>query len=113
MSSIDLSLIEANNAITDYDIISLCETSLNDSSTVPDNILNTYHYHPCNHPIGEKKGGVGIFYKASLPFKIREDLSFQECIVTEMRFGHKKVFFTVLYRNPTNPEPPALEPGPP
>ena len=95
-----VSLIEANNVIIDYDIISLCETSLNDSLSVPDNILNGYLYHPCNHPSGEKKGGVGIFYKASLPLKIREDLSFPECIVTEMRFGRKKIFFTVLYRNP-------------
>ena len=95
-----VSLIEANNTIFDYDIISLCETSLNDRVTVPENILNGYLYHPCNHPSGERKGGVGIFYKASLPLKIREDLSFGECIVTEMRFGRKKIFFTVLYRNP-------------
>ena len=32
--------------------------------------------------------------------KIRDDLSFQKCIVTEVRFGRKKIFFTVLYRNP-------------
>ena len=43
-------------------------------------------------------GGGGDFYKTSLPLKIRDDLSFQECIVTELRFGHKKIFFTVLYR---------------
>ena len=97
-----VSLIEANNTIFDYDIISLCETSLNNSVSVPENALNGYIYHPCNHPSGEKKGGVGIFYKACLPLKIREDLSFQECIVTEMRFGRKKIFFTVLYRNPSH-----------
>ena len=44
--------------------------------------------------------GGGGGYKTSLPLKIRDDLSFQECIVTELRFGHKKIFFTVLYRNP-------------
>ena len=43
------------------------------------------------------KGGIGIFYKESLTLKIRHDLSF-ECIVTELIFGHKKIFFTVLYR---------------
>ena len=95
-----VSLIEANNALFKYDIISLCETSLNDTQKVPDNILNGYSYHACNHPSGERKGGVGMFYKTSLPLKIRDDLSFQECIVTELRFGHKKIFFTVLYRNP-------------
>ena len=49
---------------------------------------------------GKKKGGVGIFYKDSLPIIIRGDLSFDECIVAELRFGRKKLFFTVLYRNP-------------
>ena len=83
-----------------YDIISLCETSLNDSLNVPDNILNGYLYYGCNHPSGNKQGGVGIFYKPSLPLKIREDLAFDACIVADLKFGGKKVFFTVLYRNP-------------
>ena len=47
-------------------------------------------------------GGGGIFYKSSLPLKIRNDLSFDECIVTELKFGHKKIFFTVLYRQPSH-----------
>ena len=29
-------------------------------------------------------------------------MSFDECLVTELRFGHKKIFFTVLYRNPAH-----------
>ena len=53
-----------------------------------------------DHPSGDKKGGVGIFYKEYLPLKIRNDLSFDECIVVELIFGNKKLFFTVLYRNP-------------
>ena len=50
----------------------------------------------------KEKGGVGIFYKETLPLKIRRDLSFEECIVTELSLGRKKIFFTVLYRNPIN-----------
>ena len=103
-----ISLLDAHNSIYKYDIISLCETSLSKDEIVPENILPGYHYHACNHPSGEKKGGVGIFYKDSLPIKIRSDLSFDECIVAELRFGWKKIFFTVLYRNPmhkaTSPE---------
>ena len=38
----------------------------------------------------------------SLPIRIREDLSFDECLVTQLIFGHKNIFFTVLYRNPIN-----------
>ena len=95
-----VSLLEAHNSIFKYDIISLCETSLNEATKVPENILKGYHFFSSNHPSGEKKGGVGIFYKESLPLKIRHDLSFEECIVSELIFGRKKIFFTVLYRNP-------------
>ena len=39
---------------------------------------------------------------------IRRDLSFEESIVVELKFGRKKIFLTVLYRNPsfnhTSPE---------
>ena len=97
-----VSFLETNNAIFNYDIISLCETSLNDTIEVPENILPGFKYHPCNHPDGNKSGGVGIFYKESLPIRIRDDLSFEECIVSELIFGCKRIFFTVLYRNPVN-----------
>ena len=93
-------LLNAHNSIHKYDIISLCETSLGHGETVPENILPGYHYHECNHPSGKKQGGVGIFYRETLPIIIRDDLSFDECIVAELRFGRKKIFFTVLYRNP-------------
>ena len=95
-------LIEAHNFPFKYDIISLCETSLNDKIKVPEGILKGYEFFSSDHPSGEKKGGVGIFYKEYLPLKIRYDLSFEESIVTELKFGHKKIFFTVLYRNPIN-----------
>ena len=93
-------LLEAHNANHGYDIISLCETSLNDAIQVPENILPGYKFHPCNRPYGERNGGVGIFYKETLPLRIRHDLSFDECIVSELVFGRKKIFLTVLYRNP-------------
>ena len=31
----------------------------------------------------------------------RFDLCFDECFVTELQYGRKKIFFTVLYRNPS------------
>ena len=42
-----------------------------------------------------------FFYKETLPLRIRDDLSFDEVIVSELIFGRKK-YFTVLYRNPQN-----------
>ena len=59
-----------------------------------------YKFYSCNHPDGNRSGGVGIFYKETLPLRIREDLAFGESIVCELIFGHKHIFFTVLYRNP-------------
>ena len=95
---IRITLLEAHNTEHNYDIISLCETSLNDEIQVPK--MPGYKFHSCNHPDGNRSGGVGIFYKESLPLKIRDDLSFNESIVCELIFGHKHIFFTVLYRNP-------------
>ena len=43
---------------------------------------------------------VGLFFKTSLPVIVRNDLSFDESIVIELKFGRKKIFFTVLYRSP-------------
>ena len=94
-----ITLLQAHNTEHNYDIISLCETSLDDTMKVPD--MPGYKFHSCNHPHGNRSGGVGIFYKESLPLKIREDLSFSESIVCELIYGHKHIF-TVLYRNPLN-----------
>ena len=95
-----ISLLEAHNTLFNYDIISLCETSLSDNTPVPENALPGYKYHPLNHPSGNKRGGVGIFYKDTLPLRVRNDLSFDECLVTELIFGRRKIFFSVFYRNP-------------
>ena len=91
-------LIEAHNSIFNYDLISICETSLNDSVELPEILLNDYTFIPANNPANTRNGGVGLFYKNSLPVIVRNDLSFDESIVVELKFGRKKIFFTVLYR---------------
>jgi exonuclease III len=84
--------IEAHNALFNYDLISICETSLNDSIEIPDPLLNDYTFITANHPDNVTHGGVGLFYKNTLPLKRREDLSFDETIVVELKFGRKKYF---------------------
>jgi len=54
-------LLNAHNAVHKYDIISLCETSLNDETPIPENAIPGYIYHPWNHPSGARHGGVGPF----------------------------------------------------
>ena len=104
-----ISLLEAHNSYFEYDIISLCETSLNEATKVPENIFAGYNFFSQGHPSGEKNGGVDIFYKESIPLRLRHDLVFDECIVAEFNFDRKKIFVTVLYRNPIHksdsPEP--------
>ena len=43
-------LIQAHNSIFNYDIISTCETSLNDSVELPETLLNDYTFLPANNP---------------------------------------------------------------
>ena len=48
------------------------------------------------------RGGVCIYYKDHLPIIKRNDLcQLHECLVTELRIGKKKCFFTCLYRSPS------------
>ena len=81
---------------------------MNDTVDLPETLLNDYSFETANHPFNRKHGGVGLFYKNSLPINIRRDLSFEESIVVELKFGRKKIFLTVLYRSPsfnhTSPE---------
>ena len=88
-------LIKAHNSSFKYDLISICETSL------PQTLLNDYSFVPANNPVDSRHGAVGLFYKNSLPVIVRDDLSFDDSIVVELKFGRKKIFFTVLYRTPS------------
>ena len=94
-------LIEARNSMVNYDLISVCDTNLNDTVDLPETLLNDYSFETGNHLLHRKHGGVGLFYKNSLPINIRRDLSFQESIVVELKYGRQKIFLTVLYHSPS------------
>ena len=89
-------LIEAHNSIFNYDFISICETSLNDSVELPETLLSEYIFVPANNPANTRHGGVRLFYKNSLPVIVRNDLSFNESIVVELKFG-QKIYFLLFY----------------
>ena len=74
-------LLEAHNSIFDYDLISICETSLDDTTEIPEVLIEDYTFVDCNNPNNTKHRGVGLFYKNNLPIKVRNDLSFDESIV--------------------------------
>ena len=100
-------LIEAHNSLFNYDLISICETSLNDSIELPETLQNDYMFVSANNP-ANTTWWCRTFLQKSLPVIVRNDLSFEESIVIELNFGRKKLFFTVLYRSPsfvhTSPE---------
>ena len=56
-------LFEAHDSLFDIDLISICETSLNDSVELPEPPLNEYTFVPANIPANTRRGGVGLFYK--------------------------------------------------
>ena len=79
-------LLEAHNSIFNYDLISICETSLNDLVELPLTLINDYTFVSANNPANTRHGGVGLFYKTSLPVIVRNDLSFDETIVIQLNF---------------------------
>ena len=59
---------------------------------IQQNYLNDYTFVHANNPANTRRGGVGLFYKNSFPVVVRNDLSFDETIVVEIKFGRKKFF---------------------
>ena len=97
-----MNLLEAHYSLFNYDIISLCETNLSDTIELPINPLHGFKSIFSDHPSGNKHGGVALIYKEKLSLFERNNLSFDECIVTENHIGRKKVFFTVIYSSPND-----------
>ena len=62
--------------------------------------LENYTFINTNCVTNQRHGGVGLFYKNTLPIKVRHDLSFPESIVIEIKAKRKSVFYTFLYRSP-------------
>ena len=81
--------IESQNSIFNYDLISIRETSLNDSIKLPDILLIDYTFVPSTSSTNTKYGSVGLFFKNYLPIKIRNDLSFEESVVVEISFSSR------------------------
>ena len=67
-----LSLLTAYNLVHSFDIICLSETYLN-SETPPNDTrleLPGYNLFRSDHPSSNKRGGVCVYYKSTLPLRI-------------------------------------------
>ena len=56
-------LIEVHNSIFNNDLISIGETSLNDSVELPETLLNDYTFVPANNPANTRLVGWGFSLK--------------------------------------------------
>ena len=99
---IKVSLLQILAVTNGYDIIYLTETFLDSSVENDDDRISIpgYNLLCADHPSNTKRGGACIYYKDHLPIIKRNDLcQLHECLVTELRIGKKKCFFTCLYRS--------------
>ena len=98
-----LSLLQAYNTIHKYDIICLSETYLNSSIPNDDDNLEIpgYSLIRADHPSKNKRGGVCIYHKNTLPLKVLDIHILQECINVELKIENKLCNFISLYRSPS------------
>ena len=97
-------LKEAFVSTHNFDILCLPETFLGSTLDLnKENInIDDYSILRADHPSNNKRGGVCIYFKQSLPLIRRDDLStMQEAIVTEISVKNETCFFTCFYRSPS------------
>ena len=86
-----------------FDIIYISESYLNSDTSSNDNNLNIpgYNMPRADHPSGNRRGGVCIYYKESLPIKMLSINYLQECIYSDLKIGSKLCTIVSLYRSPS------------
>ena len=98
-----MSLLQAYNGVHKYDIICLSGTYLNFSIPYDDDNVKIPEYNliRADHPSEDKRGGICIYYKHTLPLKVLDIHILQECINFEIKIENKLCNFIVLYRSPS------------
>ena len=94
--------LRAYITVRNFDVICLLETCLDSSILHDDDNLPIpgYKLYRKDHPLNIKQGGVCIYYKVSLPLKIKNIHYLQECINFEIKIKDKLCNFISLYRSP-------------
>ena len=88
---VNVSLLEAYDAVNKFDIICLSETVLNSYLQNDDDslVLNGYKVVRADSPSDLKRRGVCIYFKESLPIKVVNITSLNECLVCKLSLnGH-------------------------
>ena len=96
-------LLQAFLCVNNFDIVVLGETHLTSKIDNNDLEIGGYSFERSDHPNDDARGGIGIYYKSSLPCIFKPELTtLNESLVFQVKIGRKKCFFTCLYRNPSN-----------
>ena len=98
-----VSLLSAYISVHRIDIICFSETYLN--YEIPSDYKNL-EIVGCNlvredHPSNSKRGGICVYYKSSLRFRVINVKYLQESVSFELRIGGKCSKFPCLYRSPS------------
>ena len=96
-----VSLLSAYISVHKFDIICLSKTYLNSEIPSDDENLKIPGYSLVreDHPSNSKHGGVCVYYKSSLSFRVINVRYLQESISFELRIGGKCCRFSCLYRS--------------
>ena len=89
-------LLSAQISVHKFDIICLSETYLNSEKCHRMTIIWTY---PVTILLETKHGGVCVYQKNTLPFKLIDTKYLHECISFEIRIGEKFCQFIYFYRS--------------
>ena len=63
--------------------------------------IEGYNLVRADHPDNIKRGGVCIYYKESLPVRIKTLPYFKEALLLEMVNNNRKIIVSVIYRSPS------------
>ena len=97
-----ISLLTAYVLVHNFDIICLLETYLNSETSTDDQNLEIpgYCLLRADHPSNNKRGGICIFYRTTLPLRVLNISHLSECITFEISIGNQVCHFIHLYRSP-------------
>ena len=63
--------------------------------------IKGYNLFRADHPDNIKRGGVCIYYKESLPVRIKTLPYLKEALFLEMIHNNKKIIVSVIYHSPS------------
>jgi len=88
------SLLQAFLCVHNFDVVILGETHLTSKIDEKELDIEGYSFKRCDHSDDVARGGIGIYYKSSLPCIFKPELTnLAETLILQDKVGTKKCFF--------------------